>query len=49
MLKYESEDRFNAAQAYSHKWIQRKTLSTVSAEILKNSLDNMVNFRVYLS
>jgi len=46
MIKYPPEDRFNAQQTYSHKWIRGTSQSTVDPEIIEQLIANMKEFKV---
>jgi hypothetical protein len=46
MIKYPSEDRFNAQQAYSHRWIRGAPQSTVDPEVIEQLITNMKQFKV---
>jgi len=46
MLIYPDKRRYTAEQAFEHKWIQSKASDSVKAEIIKDAMINMKNFRV---
>lgn len=46
MIKYPPEDRFNAQQAYSHRWIRGKAQSSVQPEVVEQLISNMKQFKV---
>jgi len=47
MLKYPPEIRFSAQQAYNHKWIQNKIISSLKPSTINTLLTNLKNFHVF--
>lgn len=46
MLVYPDTKRISAEEASAHKWIQSKSVETVSTEIIKDTVENLKNFHV---